>query len=40
MMSAMKKEYGKKAAKSIYYATENKMKKENPKKAAKIYKKK
>lgn len=40
MMKSMKSEYGKKAGKNIYYATEEKMKKDNPKEASKVYKKK
>lgn len=40
MMANMKKEYGKKSGKNIYYAMENKLKTENPKKAEKLYSKK
>jgi hypothetical protein len=37
MMSSMRKEYGAKKAKEIYYAMENKMRKSNPKEAVKVF---
>lgn len=37
MMRNMVKEYGKRKAKDVYYGMENKMKKEAPKKAEKIF---
>jgi hypothetical protein len=39
MMSSMKKTYGKNA-KNIYFATENKMRKNSPKEANKVFGKK
>ncbi len=37
LMKSMKKEYGKKSGKEVYYKMENKMKHESPRKAKKIF---
>ncbi len=40
LMKSMKNSYGKKKGKQVYFAMENKMKHESPRKASKIFKKK